>query len=144
MRIKVSEAERQRLLRELAQNHKGKPATAAQMQLPPPRLEEPPLEKAASEEWSWRRQARAHDEDIREAKEGLRLLTEKVERLQGEIRAFVGLGYKPSQFSYQSTELSYTLEQIPAAQLAVQRAERANAQFRDDARRLGVLPGWLR
>jgi len=37
-----------------------------------------------------------------------------------------------------------TLDQIPAAELEVTRAERANAQFRDDARKQGILPGWLR
>ena len=38
-----------------------------------------------------------------------------------------------------------TLEEIfPAADVDVQRAQRAYDQFREDARRQGVLPGWLR
>ena len=37
-----------------------------------------------------------------------------------------------------------TLEAIPSAQLEVQRAEREYDQFRDEARRRGVIPGWLR
>ena len=64
--------------------------------------------------------------------------------LKRQIEQFVALGYRGGQFSYQSTELQTTLDQIPAAELEVTRAERANAQFRDDARRRDIMPGWLR
>lgn len=145
VRIKVSDAEKQRLLRELEQNHTGTPASAESLRIPrDPSESQTPLEKGSTEEWTWRRQARAHEEGIRQSKEALQLLQNKAERLRSQIAGFVSLGYKPSQFSYQTTELQYTLEALPEAELAIQRAERAYAQFRDDARRLGVTPGWLR
>jgi hypothetical protein len=144
-RIKVSDAEKQRLLRELEQNHRGSPAALPHVELPrDPAADQTPAEKSSSEEWSWRRQARAHEEEIRQAKEALQLLQDKAERLRSEITSFLSLGYKPSQFTYQTGELQYTLDAMPQAELTVQRAERSYSEFRDDARRLGVLPGWLR
>ena len=41
-------------------------------------------------------------------------------------------------------ELVQTQEQIPRAELELHRAQREHDQFRDDARRQGVTPGWLR
>jgi hypothetical protein len=151
LRIKVSEAEKQRLLREIEQNHKGAGLPPVQAPAPPPvaattpaiKPQPKPSEKAESEEWKWRRESRAHQEAVRQAKEELQLLNDRIETLRGQIRNFVALGYKPKQFTYQTTELQYALDAIPAAELAVKRAERAYEQFRDDARRLGVLPGWL-
>ena len=43
-----------------------------------------------------------------------------------------------------ATQLAYAEDSIPNAALSVQRAQRAYDQFRDDARRQGVMPGWLR
>jgi len=71
-------------------------------------------------------------------------LRDKAAALRAHIGGLLGLGYKPAQFSYDTTVLAYTEEAIPNAELAVQRAERAYEQFRDEARRLGVPPGWLR
>jgi len=139
LRLKVSEAERDRLLRELEQNHSGTPTTAklpvfaAEEPLPPP-----------GDEWTWRRDAQAYEESIRRAREELDLLTAKAAALRSHIAGLLSLGYKPQQFTYDSTQLQYTLDQIPRAELEVGRAERAYAQFRENARRLGVLPGWLR
>ncbi len=144
-KLRVSPEERDRLLRELEKNHAGKPAPAQRM------LEEPPpapsREEAAAErtsEWEWRRIARGHEESIRQARENLELLFDRAERLQGEIRGLLALGFKPQQFTYQTTLLYYTLEQIPYAEVSVTRAQRSWDQFREDARRQGVLPGWLR
>ena len=72
------------------------------------------------------------------------LLVERVERLQGEIRGLLGLGFKPNQFSLQAAQLQSALEQIPYAQLEVTRAQRELDQFRDDARKRDIMPGWLR
>lgn len=143
--LKVSAAERDRLLRELEQNHSGVAA-------PPPRydsesLREPsPGETAAqsAEEWRWRREARSYEEGVRQSKENLDLLLATAERLRAHIRGLISLGWKPQSFTYESTQLAYTEAQIPGAELEVQRAQRAYDQFRDDARRQGVLPGWLR
>jgi hypothetical protein len=137
-KLKVSPAERDRLLRELEQNHSGGPI-AELAKVPEPREPE-----SKGDEWAWRNAARAHEEAILRAKENLALLRDRVELLKRQIEQFVALGYRANQFSYQSTELQLTRDQIPAAELEVTRAERANAQFREDARKQGILPGWLR
>jgi hypothetical protein len=72
------------------------------------------------------------------------LLRARAEALKHQIEQFFSLGYHANQFTYQSSELQLTLDQLPAAELAVTRAQRANDQFREDARRLGITPGWLR
>jgi hypothetical protein len=143
-KLAVSEEERKRLIAELEQNHSGTPAQ------PQKNLESRPAptpseqRQQSQEEWSWRRQARAHEEAVVRAKENLQLLESRVEDLRAKIRSLVVLGFRPRQFTYDSTQLERTLRQIPAAELEVTRAERAFAQFREDARRQGVLPGWLR
>jgi len=142
-RLKVSPEERDRLLRDLEQKHAGKPG-------PPPILQplasptEAEKQQAVEDEWAWRTKARSYEERIRQAEENRDLLIHRAEQLKAQISGFLSLGFKPAQFTYQSTELEYTLAQIPAAQLEVERADRAWDQFRDDARRLGIMPGWLR
>ena len=141
MRIKKSKEERNRLLRELEKNHSG---TAA-----PPRPAERPSRVEAEpasnrDEWSWRQAARSYEDALRQSQEELQLLTDRVEKLRYEISTFVSLGYRPSQFSYQTSELQIAIDSVPRAELQVARARRALDQFRDDARRQGVMPGWLR
>ena len=139
-RLRVTPEERDRLLRELSKNHSGTPSTAEPLRVPPA-----PQEPANSEdEWAWRRSARAHEESVRRAKEELQLLKDRAEELRQQIRGFVSLGYRPSQFTYQTSELQLTIDSIPRAQLEVERAQRALEVFREDARKLGILPGWLR
>lgn len=139
-KLRVSSEERDRLLRQLEQNHSGQPAPRQRI------LEEMPPEipQQTQSEWEWRRQARAYEESIRQSRENLQMLVDRAERLQGEIRGLLSLGFRPNQFSYQTTMLQSTLEQIPYAELSVTRAQRAYDQFREDARRQGVMPGWLR
>lgn len=139
-KLKLSAEERERLLRDLESNHEGIAAPVEQTRSRPL----PPAKDQTEEEWQWRRESRAREEAVRRAKEDLDLLLERVERLQGEIRGLLGLGYKPRQFTLQTTQLQDTLDQIPYAQLEVTRAERELAQFRDDARKRGIMPGWLR
>jgi hypothetical protein len=141
MRLKVSEAERIRLLKELEQNHNGTPSTATLPPLPAVDREQP---APPGDEWTWRRDAQNYEESIRRAHEELDLLTTKAEQLKAHIAGLLSLGYAPRQFTYDSTQLQNTIEQIPYAELEVQRAERAYAQFRENARRQGILPGWLR
>ncbi len=151
-RLRVSAAERDRLLHELEQNHSGKPATEAKLEKAvearePDRVEEPTAETRADDkgaEWSWRAAARAHEEAVRRAREDADLLRTRAEALKRQVEQFFALGYHANQFTYQSSELQLTLDQIPAAELDVRRAQRANDQFREDARRQGILPGWLR
>lgn len=140
-KLKVSPEERDRLIRELEQNHSGTPPSPLVV---PPGPSPSERQQATTDEWSWRRQARSYQEAIRRAQEDLDLLRDKAEQLRAHITGLLALGYKPEQFTWDSTQLAYTLEQIPYAELEVQRAQRAYDQFRDDARRQGVMPGWLR
>lgn len=141
-KLKVSATERERLLRELEQNHTGKPSSVASGdRLPEPReAAEPPK----GDEWSWRLAARAHEEAIRRAKENVELLRNRESALKQQIQQFFALGYRANQFTFQSSELEITQYQIPAAELEVTRAQRENDQFREDARKQGIMPGWLR
>lgn len=138
-KLKLSAEERERLLRELENSHGG---TA--LPLSPTLVAPPPAKDTTDDEWRWRRESRAHEESLRRAKENVTLLVERVERLQNEIRGLIGLGFKPNQFSLQALQLQSTLEQIPYAQLEVSRAQRELDQFRDDARKQDIMPGWLR
>ena len=143
VRLRVNAEERKRLLRELEENHSGtaKPMTAVDV-LPPIT----PAERAqmSDEEWSWRNRVRDYEEQVLRAQEDLNLLQDKADALKAHIAGLLSLGYKPSQFTYDSTQLAYTLEQIPRAELEVQRQQRVYDRFRDDARKQGVTPGWLR
>jgi hypothetical protein len=141
-KLKVSATEREHLLRELEQNHTGKPSSSAVAgRLPEPREA---AEPANRDEWSWRLAARAHEETIRRAKENVELLRTRASALKQQIEQFFALGYSANQFTYQSRELEITQAQLPAAELEVTRAQRENDQFREDARKQGILPGWLR
>lgn len=144
--LKVSAEERERLLEALERNHSGQPAPPEQLALQPPPPPPTPAEELEKtlEEWEWRRIARHHEESIRQAQEEVQLLEDQIEKLRREIVTLTNLGYKPRHFTYQTTRLAYAIDALPAAKLEVTRAERAYAQFREDARRLGVLPGWLR
>lgn len=144
-RLRVSPEERKRLLEELERNHSGTPAPPQQASgpyVPEASVEE--KQERRREEAYWRREARAREEAITHAREELQLLESRVDELQSQILSFVSLGYKPHQFTYQTTQLAITKEQLPRARLEIGRAERAYTQFREDARKEGVLPGWLR
>lgn len=145
-RLKVSAEERDRRLRELEQNHTGTPASREQLHIQPPPPPPTPAERAEEkrEEQTWRRMSREYEESVRRAQEELQLLETRIEELKHEIRGFTSLGFTPEQFTYQTARLVKTQERLPAARLEIARAERALAQFREDARRDGVLPGWLR
>lgn len=144
-KLKVSAEERDRLLRELSENHTGTPPPPQRLlETPPPAPTPSEVREESREEWRWRQEARAYEENVRRAEETLQLLRERVAQLRSEIQGFLSLGYRPNQFSYQTTQLHRTMEQIPAAELAVRQAQRALEQFKDDARRQGILPGWLR
>jgi hypothetical protein len=142
-KLRVSAEERDRLLRELEENHSGTAAPLSAINvLPAPT----PAERAqtSDDEWSWRSRVRGYEEQVLRAQEELNLLQDRADALKAHISGLLSLGYKPSQFTYDSTQLAYTLEQIPRAELEVQRAQRLYDRFRDDARRQGVTPGWLR
>lgn len=141
----VTDEERRRLLAELEKNHGGTPAPPEQK---PPALSPAPTPEEVKalrrEEADWRREARAHEEAVRRANEDLKLLEDRVAELQWKIQSLINQGYKAHQFTYDTSQLQLALDQIPYAKLEVTRAVRANDQFREDARREGILPGWLR
>jgi hypothetical protein len=132
---------RPRLLEELEKNHDGTAPPPPQQFVP----EAPAVSvEPAGDEHEWRARARGHEENIRRAQEELVMLETRVEELRAQIHSFVSLGYQPRQFTYQTTQLAQAMEQIPYAKLEVTRAERAWTQFKEDARKAGVMPGWLR
>jgi hypothetical protein len=143
----VSEDEKRRLLEGLKES-RGTPGPVRPYEpLSFDSSESSPKELAGprgSDEWYWRDRARAHKERVLQRKEDLRMLVEKEQDLSDEIINLLNLGYNGNQFSYQVLSLARVRDQIPYARLEVERAERAYAQFRDDARRQGILPGWLR
>lgn len=145
LKLRVTDAERERLLRDLERNHAGQPAQEQVLLSRPPEAPTRAEVKAEqSEEWSWRTRARSYEEGVRRAKENLALLENRISELRSRIAGFISLGFKPSQFTYDTAVLQTTEEQIPYAELELTRAQREYDQFREDARRQGVLPGWLR
>ena len=144
-RLKVSAEERKRLLEALSKNRGGvAPADPQALEMPPPRLTEREAQREKNEESIWRRRARAHEEAVRRAIEELELMESREREIETKIVSLIALGYQTHQFTYDTTQLMRIREQLPYARLAVERAQRAYDQFRDDARREGVRPGWLR
>jgi hypothetical protein len=142
LRLRVSEERARELLAELEKNRSGLPPITTFEAVRERPAEE--VKAESREEWSWRREIRSYEEAVRRAEEDLQLLLSREAELQQRIFTFVSNGYKPHQFTYDSLQLIRTRERIPYAELEVQRAHRALAEFREDARRQGVLPGWLR
>ena len=138
LKLKVSEEERKRLIQELERNHGGTPPP------PEPKVAEPQPLPVNEDEWTWRNRARGYEEQIRRMHEDRDLLVARSQALRSHIAGLISLGYKTSQFTYDSTQLQLALEQIPYAELDIERAQRAYDQFKDDARRQGIPPGWLR
>lgn len=139
-RLRVSEEKLRQLVAELEKNRGGTPPPPPPAAKPLPKEQQPPPQ----EEALWRSRARALEENIRRAQEEVALLESRVEELQAEISSLFALGYKPRDFTYQTTQLARTREAIPYAKLEVTRAQRAWDDFREEARKAGVMPGWLR
>lgn len=145
--LRVSEEEKQRLLREISENHRGVPTPSQDWESAKPepartRAEDTP--KQSQDEWHWKNLARQHEESLRAADEELTLLVKTESDLERQVLGFLSLGYQPNQFSYQVLRLQTTRDSMDRARLEVERARRRLDQFRDDARRQGILPGWLR
>ncbi|HUF18654.1 MAG TPA: hypothetical protein VMS12_11490 [Thermoanaerobaculia bacterium] len=141
--LSVSETEKARLLAHLARS-RGVPRAA-----PPPLPGPPPSDReidvsGASDERFWRERSRAVDERVRQAREELDLLLRRERKLESELLGLRALGFKDHQFSYQILQLQFTRDSKDRARLEIVRAEREQFQFREDARKEGILPGWLR
>ena len=146
--LKVSEEEKKRLIADLEKS-RATPSARQKKAAPPPPARAYPAETTVEvedkgDEWEWRRESRRHQENLRQRREELDLLVQKERDLNDRILGFLSLGYRPEQFTLQVRDLEFTRNQIPYAELAVRRAERELNQFMDDARRQGILPGWLR
>lgn len=144
-RLRVTDEERKQILEKLAKNHSGTPAPRqAMLESPPPPPSAAEVAQQRRDEWAWRRDAREHEEAVLRAQENLQLIENRIAELETRVQSFIAQGFKPRDFTYDSSQLVREKEQLPYARLAVERAKRANDQFREDARRQGVLPGWLR
>jgi hypothetical protein len=143
-KLTVSAVDRQKLLKDLSDNHSGTPASKDQLVVPDEPRPRTSADLRNGDEWQWRNSARAHEEEVKRAREHLDLLRDQRAELKAHITSLLSLGYRAIQFSYDTSRLAMIEEQIPYAELDVTRAERAQAQFLDDARRQGILPGWLR
>jgi hypothetical protein len=141
--IVVSDEEKERLIEEAAKS-RGVPAPPDPLTPSTPETTRPSSAESSRDEWAWREKSRGYHERVRRAKEELQLLVEKERRLQDEILGLLSLGYNPNQFNLQVLQLAHTRDSLPRAQLNLERAERELAQFKEDARRQGILPGWLR
>jgi chromosome segregation ATPase len=142
-KLKVSAEERRRLLDALSKN-RGGVAPQQTPEKPVARKSERELRREKEEESTWRRRARSHEEAVRRAIEDLELLENRINELESKIASLTSLGYHPTQFTYDTSQLLRTRERLPQARLEIQRAQRAYDEFREEARREGVLPGWLR
>lgn len=140
----VSEEEKRRLLADLKDSHGTPTEPRAYTPLSFEDADSKPKEKGGQTEWYWRERARGYQERVRQKKEDLDMLVQKEQQLSDEILGFLSLGYNGNQFSYQVLSLARVRDQIPYARLELERAQRAYTQFMDDARRQGILPGWLR
>ena len=79
-KLKVTAAERERLLRDLEQNHAGTPASKEQTELASAPV--PPSNRSKEDEWSWRTSAREYEENVRRAREQLDLLLRREAELK--------------------------------------------------------------
>lgn len=107
---------------------------------PGPRADAPP----EREESYWRNRSRVANERVIQAREELKLLVDREQRLNDEMLALLSLGYDESAMGRHAWQLQTTRDSIDYATLEVRRAERALQDFQEEARREGIYPGWLR
>jgi hypothetical protein len=144
-RIRVSAKEKQRLLTELSKNRRGKPAPLQSWEKKKPAAVESSLEvtERSDESW-WREQSRQKEEAVRRAEEQLELYTRREREIEDTVRMMLLSGVHPNSLGYQMNHLSDMRTMRDQARLEIERAKRELATFRDDARKEGILPGWLR
>lgn len=142
--LSVSETEKARLLARLAASRGVRSATPIQPSLPPDHSDREIEVSGGSDEREWREKSRMVDERVRQAHEELDLLVRRERKLEDELLGLRAMGFKDRQFSYQILQLQITRDSMDGARLEITRAEREQFQFREDARKEGILPGWLR
>lgn len=144
VKLPVSEEEKRRILEEMeGRSHTGKakaPATA-------PSTDRADLDvsvKGETDEWKWRADARRHREAVASARERLDAARKRERELNDLLLFFAGASGDASNYSYLVYQLSDLRSMIPRLEGDLRRAEDAWRLFQDDARRQGILPGWLR
>lgn len=144
-KIKVSEHEKRRLLTELSKNHRGRSAPPQSWEKRQPETVETSLEvtERNDESW-WREQSRRKEEAVRRAREQLELYSNREREIEDGVRMMLLSGVHPDSLGYQMMQLSDMRTMREQAKLEIDRAKRDLATFRDDARKEGILPGWLR
>ncbi|MDX1583553.1 MAG: hypothetical protein R3338_08135 [Thermoanaerobaculia bacterium] len=141
-KLPVSEEEKQRILEEMeSRNHTGRSSPPAIAELEPDREESV---EGETDEWKWRSQARRFDRALEEAKQRLEAAKQRERELNDLLLFFAGSTGDATNYSYLAYQLSDLRSLIPRLETAVRNAEKARAQFLNDARRQGIPPGWLR
>lgn len=143
-KLPVSDEEKKRILAEMeGRSHTGSPANASA--IPPdttPDMEMPV--EGENDEWKWREASRRYRDAVERAKEQLEGARQRERELNDLLLFFAGGTGDATHYSYLVVQLADLRSLIPQLQAEVRRAEDAWFQFREDARRQGVLPGWLR
>lgn len=144
-KIKVSDEEKNRLLAELSKNHSGKEAPKQSWEIPKPEPAEAEIEVTErSDESYWREESRKRDEAVRRATEQYELLTRREREIEDTVRMMLASGVNPDHMGYQMMALADTRTMRAQARLAIESAKRHRDALHEDARREGILPGWLR
>ena len=115
-------------------------ALPAPVTFPPPSPDEPD----PGDEHYWRERWRQAQDGVADARQDLEWLRARERRLNDEILSLIALGYHESQMGRQAWQLQNTRDEIERAALRIQRAERELTRVRNDARREGAPPAWLR
>jgi hypothetical protein len=142
-KLPVSEEEKRRILAEMEKkSHTGRA-------VPQPAYDEaePDLKvsiRGKSDEEEWRRRSRAHRDAIERAQRELDLAIRQERQLNDVVLFFAGRSGDASNYGYLVHQLQDVRSMIPRLRISLEQAEQAWQRFQDDARRQGVLPGWLR
>jgi hypothetical protein len=147
-RLKGDEATKRRLLADLSKSRGTR--------VPPPLADPPPtpasspeseaakLEVEAAREEMWRREARAFDARVADAEQRIRNLAERERALNDAILGMMAMGHPQEHLGLQVRALQDTKSYLEQAKRDLERATRERSAFQEDARRRGILPGWLR
>jgi hypothetical protein len=142
-KLPVSEDEKRRILAEMEKrSHTGRASPQ-----PTYAEEEPDLKVAVrgkSDEEEWRRRSRAHRDAVERAQRELDLAIRQERQLNDVVLFLAGRSGDASNYGYLVHQLQDVRSMIPRLRISLEQAERAWQRFQDDARRQGVLPGWLR
>lgn len=143
-KLPVSDEDKERILAEMeGRSHTGRPTRASSA----PSDAAPDLEvpvEGENDEWKWREAARRYRYAVERAKEQLEGARQRERELNDLLLFFAGGTGDATHYSYLVVQLADLRSLMPQLQAEVRRAEDAWFQFREDARRQGVLPGWLR